>query len=90
MGQITRHTAGQDWTPDQDSPRSPGLLTVAAAALSFAVCVATFALGHAGAGVAAGTVALLALGAGLAWLSMDRRRFRQAERDCLVQRHPAR
>jgi Na+-driven multidrug efflux pump len=90
MGQITRNTVDQDWTPDQDSPGAPGLLTVAVAVLSFAVCVATFALGHAGAGVAAGIVALLAFAAGLAWLSMDRRRFRQAERDWVIQHHPAR
>lgn len=60
--------------------RTPGLIIVAAAALAFVVCVATFALGDAGAGVAAAIVALLAFGAGLAWLAMDRRRIRQSER----------
>jgi hypothetical protein len=48
------------------------------------VCVATFALGHAGAGVVAASVALLAFGAGLAWLAMDRRRIRQEERDWMA------
>ncbi|OBH93534.1 hypothetical protein [Mycobacterium scrofulaceum] len=64
-----------------DLERTPGLVIVGAAALAFVVCVATFALGHAGAGVAAAIVALLAFGAGLDWLAMDRRRIRQAERE---------
>ena len=64
--------------------RSPGLLVVAAAALTFAVCVTNFALGQAGAGVAAAIVAMLAFGAGLSWLAMDRRRIRQAERDGVI------
>ncbi|WP_374021334.1 LapA family protein [Mycobacterium sp. HNNTM2301] len=61
--------------------RTRGLVIVGAAVLAFVVCVATFALGHAGAGVAAAIVALLAFGAGLDWLAMDRRRIRQAERE---------
>ncbi|OBH09376.1 hypothetical protein [Mycobacterium sp. E1747] len=65
----------------QDVERTPGLVIVGAAALAFVVCVATFALGDAGAGVAAAIVALLAFGAGLSWLAMDRRRIRQAERE---------
>ncbi len=96
MGQITRDTVGHDWTPGryhdeavQDAPRTPGLLVVVAAALAFVACVTNFALGRAGAGVAAAIVALLAFGAGLAWLAMDRRRIRQAERDWVVG-HPER
>lgn len=100
MGHITRSHLDHDSTaprypdgyPDdllQDSPRKPGILVVAAAVLAFAVCVANFALGQAGAGVAAGIVALLAFGGGLAWLSMDRRAIRQAERDWVIS-HPAR
>jgi Flp pilus assembly protein TadB len=72
----------------QDVARTPGLVVVGAAALAFVVCVATFALGKAGAGVAAAIVAMLAFGAGLSWLAMDRRRIRQAERDCVIS-HPA-
>ena len=68
----------------QDAPRSPGLLVVAAAALAFAVCVANFALGRGGAGVSAAIVAMLAFGAGLSLLGMDRRRIRQAERDGVI------
>ena len=81
-------------SPVNDAERMTGPAIVGAAALAFVVCVATFALGHAGAGVAAAIVALLALGAGLAWLAMDRRRIRQEERDWVSQdrviTHPAR
>lgn len=68
---------------------TPGLAVVGAALLAFVVCVATFALGKPGMGVAAAIVAMLAFGAGLSWLSMDRRRIRDAEREWLVA-HPAR
>lgn len=68
---------------------TPGLIVVAGALLAFVVCVATFALGQPGAGVAAAIVAMLAFGAGLSWLSMDRRRDRDAERAWLPA-HPAR
>lgn len=72
-----------------DAARTPGLLVLCAAALAFVVCVANFALGQAGAGVAAAIVAMLAFGAGLAWLAMDRRRIRQAQRDWVIG-HPGR
>ncbi|MDM4142859.1 MULTISPECIES: LapA family protein [Mycobacterium] len=68
--------------------QTPGLLVVAAAALAFVVCVANFALGQVGAGVAAAIVAMLAFGAGLSWLAMDRRRIRDAERHWTIS-HPA-
>jgi hypothetical protein len=64
----------------QDSERSPGLVVV---------CVTNFALGEVSAGIAAAIVALLAFGAGLDWLAMDRRRIRQAEREWFIS-HPAR
>ncbi|OBF53786.1 hypothetical protein A5756_15810 [Mycobacterium sp. 852002-53434_SCH5985345] len=67
--------------PAHDLGRTPGLIVVGAAVLALVMCVATFALGDAGAGVAAAIVAMLTFGAGLAWLGMDRRRIRQAERD---------
>jgi hypothetical protein len=60
--------------------RSPRLVVVAAAAVALVVCVTNFALGKAGAGVVAAIVGLLAYGAGLAWLAMDRRQIRDAER----------
>jgi hypothetical protein len=62
------------------SQRSAGLIVVAVAAVAFVVCVINFAFGEAGAGVAAAIVGLLAFGAGLSWLAMDRRRIRDAER----------
>ena len=64
-----------------DSDRSPGLVVVAAAVLALVVCVTNFALGQAQAGVAAAIVCLLGLGAGLAWVAMDRRRIRDAEQE---------
>jgi hypothetical protein len=60
--------------------RSPGLVIAGAAVLAFVVSVANFAFGEAGAGVVAAIVGLSAFGAGLAWLVMDGRRFRDAER----------
>jgi hypothetical protein len=69
--------------------RTPGLIVVGAAVLALVVCVTNFALGEVGAGVAAAIIGLMALGAGLDWLSMDRRRIRQAERDWFVS-HPTR
>ncbi|OBB83579.1 hypothetical protein A5760_10835 [Mycobacterium colombiense] len=68
--------------------QKPGLVVVAAAALAFVVCVTNFALGEAGAGVAAAIISMLAFGAGLSWLAMDRRRIRDAERQWVI-RHPA-
>ncbi len=71
------------------SERSPGLVVVAAAVLAFVVCVTNFALGQGYAGVAAAIIGLLAFGAGLSWLAMDRRRIRDAERRWSMRR-PAR
>lgn len=73
----------------RDAARTPALLVVGAAALAFVACVANFALGQAGAGVAAAIVAMLAFGAGLAWLAMDRRRIREAQREWAIG-HPGR
>jgi hypothetical protein len=70
----------------QNAERLPGLVVVAIAALAFVTCVTNFALGHAGAGVTAASVALLAFGAGLSWLAMDRRRIREAERVRVIRR----
>ena len=57
--------------------------------MAFAVCVTNFALGEAHAGVAAAIIGLLAFGAGLSWLAMDRRRIRDDERNWRMS-HPAR
>ncbi|WP_406815656.1 LapA family protein [Mycobacterium sp. M23085] len=93
---MSPRTADHDRTADRHprgslsaAGQTPGLLVVAAAALAFAVCVTNFALGEAGAGVAAAIVAMLTFGAGLSWLAMDRRRIRDDEREW-VTTHPAR
>jgi Na+-driven multidrug efflux pump len=88
MRQIARRRVKHDRVEPLHSPseRSPGPVVVAAAAVAFVVCVTNFALGEAGAGVAAAIVGLLAFGAGLAWLAMDRRRIRDAERAWPVNR----
>ncbi|HTX94437.1 MAG TPA: LapA family protein [Mycobacterium sp.] len=65
----------------RDSQPAAGLVIVAGAVLAFVVCVTNFALGQAATGVDAAIVALLGFGAGLAWVAMDRRRIRQAERE---------
>ncbi len=70
----------------RNARRSPGLLIMGIAVLAFGVCLITFALGEVGAGVVAASVGLLAFGAGLAWLVMDGRRFRDAERGCGMHR----
>jgi hypothetical protein len=73
--------------PSQGWERSPALVVVAAAVLALVVCVINFALGNAHAGVTAAILGLLAFGAGLSWLAMDRRGIRDAERRWQV-RHP--
>jgi hypothetical protein len=72
--------------PVRDSVRTPGLMVVGAGVLALVVCVTNFALGEAGGGIAAAIVGLLAFGAGLDWLAMDRRRIRQAEREWFIGR----
>ncbi|MDP7702005.1 LapA family protein [Mycobacterium sp. TY815] len=67
--------------------RTPVLVVIAGAVLAFVVSVAAFALGQAGVGVAVASGGLLIFGAGLCWLSMERRRVRDAEREVLLH-HP--
>lgn len=96
MRRNTRNPVDHDRTsgrptdrPPQDSVRIPGLVVVGAAVLALVVCVTNFALGEVGAGVATAIIGLMALGAGLDWLGMDRRRIRQAEREWFIS-HPTR
>ncbi|VBA58174.1 hypothetical protein LAUMK41_02817 [Mycobacterium attenuatum] len=63
-----------------DAERAPGLVVIAGAALAFVVSIANFAFGQIGLGLAAAIGGLLSFGAGLAWLAMERRRVREAER----------
>ena len=65
-----------------------GHLVVGAGLVAVVVCVANFALGEVGAGIAAAIVGLMAFGVGLDWIGMDRRRIRQAEREWFNS-HPA-
>ncbi|EUA35386.1 hypothetical protein I552_6188 [Mycobacterium xenopi 3993] len=48
--------------------------------VAMAICVAAFAMGQVGVGIAAVVVALLASAAGMAWLAAERRRVRDIER----------
>jgi hypothetical protein len=66
--------------------RVPGLVVVAGAVLVFVVSALTFALGHAGAGIAVVSCGMLVFGAGLAWLAEERRRVREVERELLCNR----
>ncbi|MBW0019157.1 MAG: LapA family protein [Mycobacterium sp.] len=69
--------------------RTPRLIVVTAVAVAFVACLANFALGQVGFGIAAIIVGLMVFGAGLSWLGMDRRRVREAERVWPI-KHPAR
>jgi uncharacterized membrane protein YhaH (DUF805 family) len=88
MRQIAGRHVDHDRVESSHGPseRSPGLVVVAVAAVAFVVCVTNFALGEARAGVVAAIIGLLAFGAGLSWLAMDRRRIRDAERAWSVNR----
>ncbi|CAM4450439.1 hypothetical protein MB901379_02449 [Mycobacterium basiliense] len=52
---------------------------VAGVALAFVVSMATVAIGQVGVGIAAAIVGLFVSGGGLSWLTMQRRRIREAE-----------
>jgi hypothetical protein len=75
--QLSRHDlAGYE----RNAERAPGLVVIGGALLAFVVSAAMFALGQVGAGIAAASGGMLVFGAGLAWLSEQRRRVREAER----------
>jgi uncharacterized membrane protein YcjF (UPF0283 family) len=61
--------------------KTPGFVLLAAGLVAFVVCLASFAQRQVGIGVGAVAVALLASGAGFAWLGMESRRIRQVQRD---------
>ncbi|WP_242657620.1 LapA family protein [Mycobacterium intracellulare] len=60
--------------------KAPGVLLVGAGVVALAICLACFADGRVGAGVAAAAVSLLTAAAGLAWLTTEARRLRELER----------
>lgn len=84
---TTRPHAGESM---KDTWRMPGLLLVAVGIVAFVICLAAFAWDQVGVGVGAVVVALLAVGAGLAWLTMEGRRVRQVEREAVTHRRAIR
>lgn len=60
--------------------KTPGLFLLATGVVALVVCLASFADRAVGVGVGAAVVALLATGAGFAWLGMDSRRIRHVQR----------
>ncbi|MGH3636624.1 protein UsfY [Mycobacterium sp.] len=83
---TTRPRAGEGV---KDTAKMPGFVLLAVGVVAFAICLASFALGQAGVGVPAVVTALLAVGAGLAWLGMERRRLRAIEPHRSTHRHGA-
>ena len=61
-------------------PKNIAMLLAAMAALAVVVSMAAFAVRQASVGVGAASVALLATGVTLSWLSADARRLRDAQR----------
>ncbi|MBV8862330.1 MAG: LapA family protein [Mycobacterium sp.] len=72
----------------KNTAKAPGLILVGAGVVAFVIALASFALARIGVGVGALVVALLAAGAGTAWLTMEGRRVRQAERDAAAHEVP--
>ena len=75
---TTRSRAGESI---KSGLKSPALLLFAVGAVAFVVCLASFAERQVGVGVGGAIVALLAAGAGFAWLGMESRRIRQVQRE---------
>lgn len=71
----------------RSSAKTSGLLFVAVAAVSFLVCLASFANRQVDMGVSAASVTLLAAGASLASRASETRRIRQVQRDWNNSRH---
>jgi uncharacterized membrane-anchored protein len=61
--------------------KTPGLLLIAVGVVAIVISLASFAQHHVTVGVGAIAVALLATGAGFAWLGMESRRIRQVQQD---------
>ncbi len=75
---TTRSRAGESM---KSGAKAPALFLLAAGLVAFVVCLATFAHGAIGVGVAAAVVTLLAVRAGFAWPGMESRRVRHVERE---------
>jgi hypothetical protein len=61
--------------------KTPGLILLAVGVVAIVVCLASFAGRQVTVGIGSITVALLAIGAGFAWLGMESRRVRQVQRE---------
>jgi uncharacterized membrane protein YcjF (UPF0283 family) len=75
---ATRTRAGESM---KSGVKTPGLLLLAVGVVAIVVCLASFAQRQVTVGIGAIAVALLATGAGFAWLGMESRRIRQVQRD---------
>jgi ABC-type Na+ efflux pump permease subunit len=69
--------------------KTPGLFLMAIGVVAFVICLAGFAHGSVPFGIAAAVVALLATGAGFAWLGMESRRIRHVQQDWSDAHHSA-
>jgi hypothetical protein len=74
---TTRPRAGESM---KSGLKTPGLILLAVGVVAIVVCLVSFAGRQVTVGVGAIAVALLATGAGFAWLGMDSRRVRQVQR----------
>lgn len=61
--------------------KTPGLILLAVGVVAIVVCLASFAQRQVTVGIGSIVVALLAIGAGFAWLGMESRRVRQVQRE---------
>jgi len=75
---TTQPLAGESM---KNTAKAPGLILVALGVVAFVFALASLELERIGIGVGGLVVALLAAGAGTAWLTAEGRRVRQAERD---------
>ena len=82
---TTQPRAGES---TKSGAKTPALLLFAVGLVAFVVCLAGFAERQIGVGVGAAVVALLAAGAGFAWLGMESRRIRQVEQEWKGSHHP--
>jgi Flp pilus assembly protein TadB len=83
---TSRSRAGESM---KSGAKTPGLFLLAAGLVAFVICLASFAHRAVGVGVAGAVIALLATGAGFAWLSMDSRRVRHLQREWSNAHHGA-
>ena len=75
---TTEPRAGESMKNDV---RAPGFVLLAAGLVAFVVCLAGFAQKQVAIGIGSVAVALLATGAGFAWLGMESRRIRQVQQE---------